>query len=157
MEEATAVGAAHIHLHFASFDRVLEHYVQQDDIEMALETCETFGEMKPEIWLIFLRYLLLLHASDQVKMRLALESLFTHSLPSKVHRAEIEEFRLVTPIQVVEILASSDICSIGTIREYLEAYFDNTKREVDKNRAEVQRLRQETHANQQLIRKINSQ
>ncbi|VDL92423.1 unnamed protein product [Schistocephalus solidus] len=71
----------------------------------------------------------------------------------------VEENNLASPLVVLKLLTSVDpskCCKLGSVKDYLLRYLEAGRQKVEANQAEMQRLREETLRNREIVRQLKT-
>uniref|UniRef100_A0A5K3G0Q8 RING-type domain-containing protein n=1 Tax=Mesocestoides corti TaxID=53468 RepID=A0A5K3G0Q8_MESCO len=122
------------------YDQILEHYILENDFESIMRTCEEYGDEAPFLWFEAFKYTV-----DKPELGDKLPAILS----------QLEARNLASPLVVLKFLSSVDAkkChTFGSIKAHILRYLKSSKAEIDAKQAEMQRLREETLRNREVVR-----
>ena len=89
------------------YQDILQYYMEVQDKDGVVRTCERFGKQDPTMWVQVLLYFVALHETEDV------------SAETQKVLKHIDEERLLSPLVVVDILGRSKGTKLSTVKDYI--------------------------------------
>ncbi|CAH2350663.1 E3 ubiquitin-protein ligase Pep5p [[Candida] railenensis] len=104
------------------------------NIENCFNLVRKYGDAKPELYKLLLKFII------------SKEEIFDQVSDSdfKSILLKIKTLKLATPLEVIQILSSTELTTIGLIKDYLIDYIDTQNREISNNRKLIKSYESET-------------
>ncbi|XP_047107852.1 vacuolar protein sorting-associated protein 11 homolog isoform X3 [Schistocerca piceifrons] len=124
------------------YQQILQYHIRQRDYKAVLTTCRRFGQQDPSLWV-------------QALWACTKDSETPSDLLGEV-LSVIEKQRLLSPLLVVDALASSGTATIGDVRSYLLSVLQTEKELTEQEQQLINKYRQETDKIRQQIQSMQT-
>lgn len=124
------------------YQQILQYHIRQRDYKAVLTTCRRFGQQDPSLWV-------------QALWACTKDAETPSDLLGEVLTV-IEKQRLLSPLLVVDALASSGTATIGDVRSYLLSVLQTEKELTEQEQQLINKYRQETDKIRQQIQSMQT-
>jgi hypothetical protein len=124
---------------------ILRSFTSANDTDGVIKTVRKYGSVEPQLYPAALAYFtsspeILADAGDEMNAVLN----------------KIDQDGLMAPLQVIQVLSTNAVATMGLIKGYLSKTIEREKKEITKNRRLIERYRKETQTKQQDIENLKN-
>uniref|UniRef100_T1ISE0 Vacuolar protein sorting-associated protein 11 homolog n=1 Tax=Strigamia maritima TaxID=126957 RepID=T1ISE0_STRMM len=112
------------------FQQILRYYMDRDDFNNVINTCKHFGSQDSKLWIQALWYF---SKTDDRQKNYLIEIL-----------QHIERERLLSPLMVVNTLASSSLTTLAVIKDYIIKQLQKENQQIAEDEAMIKQYRDDT-------------
>ncbi|WVW84968.1 hypothetical protein I302_107004 [Kwoniella bestiolae CBS 10118] len=140
-------GLIHLWEQMGMYEDIIRFYIDQNQSEKVLEHLEIYGKMESNLGLypLVLRYLtsspriLSKHHGDLIKIL-----------------QKVDEYRILPPLAVIQLLSRNGVASVGTVKEWLRGKVEENKEQVESDKHLVESYRSETLTKKKAIQDLSN-
>ncbi|XP_053208059.1 vacuolar protein sorting-associated protein 11 homolog [Panonychus citri] len=126
------------------YDLILDYYIEVDDVNMIVDTCEKFSEEDERLWVRAFWYFAKIPEIEMSHLHRVLE--------------EVDKRNLIPPISVIDILSTnSPNATLTAIKDYLVRWLTKTSETVTKNNELISEYQESTEKMRDEIESIRTQ
>lgn len=114
--------------------------------EKCLEIVQDYGDQKPELYVSFLRYIVSTEKAFKLVEKKQIEMIIN----------KIKKHKIASPLEIIQILSSTEFASIGLIRDYLIEIIDVSNQEIKNNEKLVEFYEKESIKNSYKITELKT-
>eukprot|EP01059_Diplonema_ambulator_P031289 TRINITY_DN5693_c0_g2_i1.p1 TRINITY_DN5693_c0_g2~~TRINITY_DN5693_c0_g2_i1.p1 ORF type:complete len:987 (+),score=409.86 TRINITY_DN5693_c0_g2_i1:69-2963(+) len=127
------------------YQDILQYYMEINDKDEVIRTCESFGKHDPNMWVQVLLYFVGLTETEDVSLEI--QKVLKH----------IDDENLLPPLVVIDILAKSKQTQLDTIKSYVIKRLEKDMEAIEQDQAEIRELQGLTHKYREEIKSQQSQ
>eukprot|EP01064_Diplonema_japonicum_P014952 TRINITY_DN2270_c6_g1_i1.p1 TRINITY_DN2270_c6_g1~~TRINITY_DN2270_c6_g1_i1.p1 ORF type:complete len:956 (+),score=233.73 TRINITY_DN2270_c6_g1_i1:90-2957(+) len=127
------------------YQDILQYYMEINDKDEVIRTCENFGKHDPNMWVQVLLYFVGLTETEDVSLEM--QKVLKH----------IDDENLLPPLVVIDILAKSKETKLDTIKSYVVKRLEKEMQAIDRDQTEIRQLQSETQQYREEIKSQQSQ
>jgi len=127
------------------YNEIVQFYMDNDDYENVIASCKKYSKNDPNLWIKALSYFSN-KEPDERDFRSEIGEILRN----------IEDSKLLPPLQVIQLLSKSPNSYLGLIKPYISSYLKSEQTLIDEDNKKIRKSIEETQKYKKEIEKLKS-
>lgn len=138
------------------YHMLIRHYMEVGDSAAILTNCKAYGAKDPNLWMQVLQYFASQYEESSNE---GVDKGSNSSVEKDLQEVlkQIERFRILPPLVVVETLSSNPNIRLSMIRPYIRSQLDVSQHQIEELSKDIQHLRKDTEKMKQEVEQLRTQ